>query len=149
MTTRRTSKNAGETGSNQFKPGNKFGKGRPEGSRNRITLAMEKLLEGEAENLTRKVIEKAMEGDSVALRLCFERLYPPRKGRPISFELPKVETIDDVMKAQGVVVNAVAVGDLTPDEGQAVSTILEAKRKAIETEDLERRIAKLEKEQSK
>ena len=35
-------------------------------------------------------------------------------------------------------------GDITPDEGQAVASILEAKRKAIETVDLEARLSAVE-----
>ena len=44
--------------------------GRPRGARNKTTLAVEALLDGEAEVLTRKAIERAKDGDSVALRLC-------------------------------------------------------------------------------
>ena len=47
--------------------------GRPKGARNRTTLAMQALLEGEAESLTRKAIEMAQEGDPVALRMCLDR----------------------------------------------------------------------------
>ena len=66
--------------------------GRPRGARNKTTLAVEALLDGEAEVLTRKAVERAKEGDSVALRLCLERILPPRKDRPVSFALPKIES---------------------------------------------------------
>ena len=65
--------------------------GRPPGSRNKTTLAVESLLDGEAENLTRKAIELAKDGDLTALRLCLERIAPPRKDRPVTFSLPKLE----------------------------------------------------------
>ena len=39
------------------------------GSRNKVTLAVEALLDGEAEALTRKAVELAMGGDMQALRL--------------------------------------------------------------------------------
>ena len=44
--------------------------GRPVGSRNKATLLALQLLEGEAEALTRKAVEQALEGDTTALRLC-------------------------------------------------------------------------------
>ena len=44
--------------------------GRPAGSRNHATLLMESLLEGEAEQLTRKLLELALGGDLIAIRLC-------------------------------------------------------------------------------
>ena len=46
--------------------------GRLPGTKNRATKAAEELLEGEAEALTRKAVELALEGDTVALRLCLE-----------------------------------------------------------------------------
>jgi hypothetical protein len=39
------------------------------------TMVAEALLDGEAEAITRKVIEKALEGDATALRLCLEGLH--------------------------------------------------------------------------
>ena len=42
--------------------------GRPKGARNKTTLAAQMLLDGEAEALTRKVIDMALEGDLVAIK---------------------------------------------------------------------------------
>lgn len=120
--------------------------GRPQGSRNKATLALEALLGGQAETLTQKAIELALQGDTTALRLCLERICPPRKSRPVNITLPEVKTAEGVADAQAAVVQAVAEGDLTPEEGTAITNILEARRKAIETQDHESRIAKLEKE---
>ena len=78
----------------RFKKGNP---GRKLGSRNKATVAVEALLDGEAEKLTRKAIEMALAGDTVAMRLCLDRLCPPRRTRPIELELPKVETAGDVL----------------------------------------------------
>jgi hypothetical protein len=52
------------------------------GARNRATVAAERLLDGEADTLTRKAIELAKEGDTTALRLCIERILPARKEPP-------------------------------------------------------------------
>ena len=46
--------------------------GRPRGARHKTTLAVEALLEGEAEGLTRKAVELTMDGDTTALRLCLD-----------------------------------------------------------------------------
>ena len=48
------------------------------------------------------------------------------------------------MTALGSIAAAVARGDLTVEEGQAIAAMLETQRKAIETVELERRIAALE-----
>ena len=50
--------------------------GRPLGSRHRVTLALDALLDGEPEKITRKAVEMAPAGDGVALRLCLDRIAP-------------------------------------------------------------------------
>ena len=74
------------------------------------------------------------------------RIWPVKKGRPVALTLPVMKTAADVVAAVGVVADAVGAGDITPDEGQAVASILEAKRRAIETVELESRITALEQE---
>jgi Family of unknown function (DUF5681) len=107
--------------------------GRPKGARNRSTVAAESLLEGEAERLTRKAIELALAGDSTALRLCMERLVPPRKDRAIEFALPPLTSADDAGKAIAAIVSAVAEGEITPSEAITVAGLVEACRRTIGT----------------
>lgn len=118
--------------------------GRPQGSRNKATLAVENLLDGEAEKLTRKAVEMALAGDTTALRLCLERLSPPHRDRPIKLALPGFSNCGEAVQAQAEVIRAVADGSLTPSEGRVLTDMLEAQRRAFEAEDLERRIAALE-----
>jgi Family of unknown function (DUF5681) len=73
--------------------------GRPKGARNKTTIAIDALLENEAEALTRKVIELALDGNVLALRLCVERLTPPRRAQGVAFDLPKIEFIADAPAA--------------------------------------------------
>lgn len=118
--------------------------GRPKGARNRSTQAVMALLEGEAEALTRKAVEKALEGDTVALRLCLDRIAPPCKDNLISMRLPKVNTAKDAVRASSNVLEAVSCGEITPDEGARVLGLLTAHKAFIETCDLEVRITALE-----
>ena len=83
---------------------------------------MEQLLDGEAEAIVRKAVEKAKEGDSIALRLCLERIVPPRRDRPISFALPTITT--DAMKATGALIAAVVSGEVTPSEAAELSKLI-------------------------
>jgi hypothetical protein len=120
--------------------------GRPKGALNKATLASQTLLEGEAEALTRKVVELAKGGHPMALRLCLDRLLPPRKDRPISLTLPTIKEAADLVKGLGAIVEAVAQGVITPGEGQSLAAVLDLYRKGLETTDLEARITALEKE---
>ena len=123
--------------------------GRPKGSLNKATLASQALLDGEAEALTRKVVELAKEGHPVALRLCLERLLPPRKDRPVNFTLPRIEGAEDLVKALRAILEAVAQGEITPAEGQTLTAMLDGYRRGLETADLEARVTALEKERAR
>lgn len=124
-----------------FAPGNP---GRVPGVRNRATKAVAALLDGEAEALTRKCIELGKGGDTTALRLCFERLLPPRKDTPISIAFPPVNSAMDAVRAGSAVLADLAAGNITPGEAAAVMGILQAHRGLIETGELEARITQLE-----
>lgn len=136
-------KSNGRQSDGRFAPGNPGG-GRPKGSRHSVTLAVEALLEGEAEGLTRKAVEMAMGGDITALRLCLDRIAPARRDRPVTVNLPKVERAADHAPALAAVAAAVAEGYLSPAEGKALGDVLELHRRAIETAELEKRISDLE-----
>ena len=118
--------------------------GRQPGSRNRATLAAEVLLEGEAEALTRRAIELALEGDTTALKLCLERIVPQRKSRAVSFDLPPIDRVEDLAGAIGSVLQEASCGRLLLDEAAALVGMMESKRKAMETIDLEKRLQALE-----
>ncbi len=140
------SKSGGKTADGRFAKGNKAGRGRPAGSRNKATLIAQALLDGEAEELIRKCVELAKGGDTTALRLCLERLLPPRKERPVEVDVPPIEKPEDAVKAMTAITAAVARGDLTPGEGQSLAAILEAHRKTVEVADLDRRLTELERQ---
>jgi hypothetical protein len=128
-----------------WKPGQSGNpKGKPAGARNKATLAVLALMEQGAREITEAVVEAAKGGDLVAARMILDRLAPPAKERPISIDLPDISSVMGVSAAQQAIVHAVATGDLLPGEGTALAGIVENRRKAIETEELERRIAVLE-----
>lgn len=134
-------------GKNGRKTDGKFASGnpgRPKGSRHKTTLAIQALLEGEGEALTRKAVEMALAGDGTALRLCLERIVPPRKDAPVRFDIPRMKSARDAVKAAGAVIDAVASGDLTPTEGAHVMALVDGFRRTLETSDLEARVLALE-----
>lgn len=117
--------------------------GRPRGSRNRATQA-EILLEGQAEAVTRKAIELARAGDTMALKLCLERILPRRRSRAIVFDLPPIDRIEDLGMAIDAVLQEAASGRLFLDEAAALIGMMDAKRRVLETVDLEKRLQALE-----
>lgn len=118
--------------------------GKPKGTRHKATQAALALLDGEAEALTRQAVNMALDGDGVALRLCLERIAPPRRDAPVQFDLPLMATARDASKAAGAVLEAVATGELTPTEGAHIMGLVETYRRTLETTELEARVIALE-----
>jgi hypothetical protein len=132
-----------------FEPGQSGNpSGRPKGARNKTTLAVEALLDNEAEALTRKVIELALAGNMAAIRLCFERLLPPRRDRGVVFDLPKIESAADAVAASGAVLESCAAGTLSPGEAADVMELIKTHLRAIDLRQIETGMAALERSQA-
>src|SRR4029453_2175124 len=125
-----------------FEPGQSGNpEGRPKGIRDRRS-ELRGLLLKEAPELIAKVIEKAKEGDTTALRICMERIVPPVKAKddPITIAGLSQSLADN----SRLVVKALSEGELTPDEAATVLQALAAQVRIIETEEVEKRLAALE-----
>ena|SRR6185437_12034157 len=94
--------------------------GRPKGALNKRTQ-LNKLLESQADALVNKTIEMALSGDSVALRLCIERLIPRASREPIG-----IEFTDDEEKMKKDVFNAVLDGRLGIEEAEKLLTLFKS-----------------------
>ena len=129
------------------KSGNAAGK--PVGARNKATMAVLALMATGAEEITKAVINAAKGGDLSAARLVLERLAPPMRERPVSIDLPDTATGEGISQAQQAILEAVGAGELLPGEGQSLAGLVEGRRKALETLELERRIAVLEERNGK
>ena len=131
----------GRNTAGQFTEGNS---GRPRGSRNKATLAIESLLQGQAEALTQTALTKALEGDSVALRLCMDRIAPPPKDAAVTFSMPTMSNALDAAEAAGSVLRAVSEGELTPIEATRVMGLIDSYRRTLELTEIEERLRILE-----
>lgn len=126
----------------------RFARGNPgkkPGTRHKTTMAIERMLAGEAKVLTRKLIDLAKNGDAQLLKVAIDRLAPPRKGRPIIVKnFPTVTCAADVPSALATILEAVATGEITSDEGDALSALCSRYVNALEAVDLEARIKSIE-----
>jgi Family of unknown function (DUF5681) len=122
--------------------------GRPRGSRNRASTLVHSLLAGEVEEVARKAIEMAKEGDMAAIRVCLDRIAPPRKYDAGCCELPQIENAADAVKAMKQIVDAVSAGDLAPTDALALAKVVEIYLQAFEAIELEERIAKCEQDRA-
>jgi hypothetical protein len=118
--------------------------GRPKGSRHAALLALDQIGAEAGKDIMAAVVAAAKGGDMRACDILLRRLWPERKGRPVRMHLPAIIAPRDIVAALGAVADAVAAGELSPEEGAAVAGILEAQRRAVETVEMEARIAALE-----
>jgi hypothetical protein len=128
----------------KFEKGNPGGPGRPAGSRNTVNRLLDDLVNDDAEAIVRKMIEAASDGDRVAARLVLNRVWSAPRGRPVQLALPPIRQPADLVAAHAVVVAAIAAQEITPQDGAALSAVLETHRRAFELVGQEKRVEALE-----
>jgi hypothetical protein len=116
--------------------------GRRPGSKNKNSLILEVLSDGDKEQLVRKGIELAKAGDVSMLKFFLSRILP--RERPIGIDLPRMEFADDAVEALGSIVRAVAEGSISSSEGADVANLVNCYARAIDIADPVRRIDTLE-----
>jgi Family of unknown function (DUF5681) len=119
--------------------------GKPKGTRNKITVLFERLLDENAQPLIEKAIELAKAGDVPSLRLLIDRIAPARKDRHVEFNLPEMTCAADAVKAAAALAKAVAGGELTPSEAADLGKLVESYARALQGAEFEERLSKLEK----
>ena len=139
-----TSKNPPKTRGRPFEPGNKFGKGRPAGSRNKATLVLEALIDDEGEDVVRAMVTQAKAGNMGAARALLDRLVPSRKDRPVPLTLPPITCLSDAVDGLGEILDGLAMGEITPMEAHSVMGVLAGYVKILEATEFEQRLAALE-----
>jgi hypothetical protein len=129
-----------------FQPGNP---GRPAGSKNKTTQALEQLAEGQAEQLFEKVFAQALAGCVASQRMVLDRIWPPRKGRPVNVVMPPINASHDVFPAIASIWTAIREGRLTPDEASTLSVVMDRSIQAIAIHDITKRLDALEEARAK
>jgi hypothetical protein len=119
--------------------GNKAG--RPKGIKDK-RVEFRGIIQARAKELVEKAVEKALEGDSTALRLCLERICPPLRPRDEPVSLTAFEgSLSDQGRA---ILTAMAQGAVTPGQAGELLAALSSQARLVEADELEKRIAALE-----
>ena len=88
-------------------------------------------------------------GNKAALRLVIERILPPRRERPMQFQLPRLETAADAVAAINAIAEGIARGELSESEAASANAVVNTFMKSLELVDYERKFAALEEKVSK
>jgi hypothetical protein len=109
-----------------------------------MTIMAERMMQDDAQDVVRAVINAARGGDMVAAKLVLERVLPVRRGRPLRLALPAVNTPAELPAAVAVLVAEVASGVLTAEEAASVGALLGLQGKVLELAEVETRLRALE-----
>jgi hypothetical protein len=127
-----------------FEPGNKFGRGRPRGSRNKNSFPAMQLLDSHAEPLMRRALVEALKGDVPLLRTLLGYVVARRQEAPLKTGPLPAHTAEELDQSSESVFQAVATGRITPQEARELSSVIECRRRVIETRDLDTRLRAVE-----
>src|SRR6516165_431968 len=86
----------------------------------------------------------ALAGDTVALKIWIDRIYPARKDRPVTFALPPINTARDAADVMSSVMNAVAAGQLTPADASELSKVVACTVKSFEAAEFTDSLARMD-----
>jgi hypothetical protein len=105
--------------------------GKKPGTRNRATVLREALRDGEDSAVARIVIDKALAGNSTMARFVIGHLMPRPRDRAVALDLPECGNADDILAASNATIQAMAAGEITPDEALTVTRVLDFRLKAM------------------
>src|SRR3981081_2229951 len=123
--------------------------GRPRGGGNKQTIAADKMFAAHAEVLARVAIDLAKAGDIAALRLCLDRICAPHRNRPVPFDMPQLGVAAAAVGAMGIRLQGIAGGELSAPEAAGLAKVIQGFTQALNTADLDKRIAELERRMKK
>ena len=90
--------------------------GRPVGSRNKVSIMLDGILEDKAQELMDKAIQRALAGNTGMLKMLINKIIPDAKERPADLRLPVVKDESDTPAIALAMLASLASGDLLPGE---------------------------------
>ena len=116
--------------------------GKKPGTRNRATQIAEALLHEHAPDILRGVVDRALAGDPLSIKLCLDQILPRRRGRPIQLRGLLAEADADLVQTQLLITNQMLSGEVSTEEALALSLVV-AQMDAADDEQLRSRLAEL------
>jgi len=128
----------------RFQAGNKYGRGRPCGSKNKVTIAAENIFEEESGAIARQAVEMALNGHPQMIKLIMERVVPIKKSSPVKLDgMPIVDTVESAGEAAEFILQSIASGKVSPLDGEILSRVLDKRLHALQITEIERELKEL------
>ena len=109
-------------------------RGRPKGARSLLAEKLDRIATKEAPAIVAAIVERAKAGDVDCAKLVLARAWPARRGRPVRLAVPLSEDgRRSPLAVLSAVLDAVATGELTPEEAEALSKSIDAHGRAADS----------------
>ncbi len=95
--------------------------------------------------VARAAIKAAVDGNMYGAEVA-RRLWRECRRSTVTLDLPPIDTLANIAAAQAAVIEAAAQGRIAPREALAFSTMIEHRRRAIETLSLEADLRRFDEE---
>ena len=79
------------------------------------------------------------------LRFLLDCVLPRPKDAAVGIGLLQMRTPEELLQAQEGVMQELALGQLTPNQAEQIFSLIEARRRLLETHELEQRLRAIEK----
>jgi hypothetical protein len=112
-----------------FAPGNP---GRKPGTRNKVTVMLEKVMAGKAKAVTDKVVAEALAGNMVAAKMLLDRIVPPPRDRKVAISLPPINSPADLLDAHNALIGHLADGTISAAEAAAIASVMDRHKGAVD-----------------
>ncbi len=122
--------------------------GRPQGSRNKVSIIAENLFTDRVEAISEVIINEALHGRGsskiVASKYVMDKILPNKKHVVIKLNgFPKIKSIQDAEKGLTVILNAVTSGQISVSDGECLSRVVEKFLSATKVEELEKQLQEI------
>jgi len=126
-----------------FEPGNKFGRGRPRGSKNKRTQLAQKLFEDHSAAIMALAINASRQ-DRQMLRMLASRIAPRPRNVPVKVGSLPIGTLEDLDQASTAILKKALSGQISWSEAAEACGAIETRRSVLVSPTLEGRVSALE-----
>jgi hypothetical protein len=124
-----------------FEPGNTLGRGRPKGSKNKSKSKGLAMIQEHEGAIVAKVIADGLRGDKTSKVILMRTI---ERKAPAKFDLGPTDTPAALLKAHDKAIRAFSKRKITAADCQTLVNMLESKRRAVETLDIDLRVQAIE-----
>lgn len=117
---------------------------RPEGSKNKVTVAAENIFQNKSGAIARQAVEMALNGHPQMIKMVMVRIVPIKKSASIKLEgMPDIIDVSSAGDAAQHIFNSITNGTIRPLDGEILSRVLDKRLHALQIIEIEEELKAL------